>query len=99
MSAAYIVPLIGVLLMAAGVLGVGVAAWRSHKQSSRLDFIRALGRDAESYAEPVQVPERVETPLVSRIFGPVTGRLAGRWPSSTRRARSTTCTRTCSRQA
>ena len=39
-----IAPLVGLLLMAAGLAGVGVAAWRSHKQASRLDFIRALGQ-------------------------------------------------------
>jgi tight adherence protein C len=77
MSVAYIVPLIGVLLMAAGVVGVGLAAWRSHRQSSRLDFIRSLGRDAEVYAESVQMPDRVQTPLLSRIFGPVSGGLRG----------------------
>src|SRR5580704_18450546 len=77
MNAAYIVPLVGVLLMAAGVVGVGLAAWRSHRQSSRLDFIRSLGKDAEVYAEPVQMPDRVQTPLLSRIFGPVTGGLRG----------------------
>ena len=54
MSASYIVPLIGVLLMAVGVVGVGIAAWHSHRRSSRLDFIRALGRDAEVYAESVR---------------------------------------------
>jgi tight adherence protein C len=77
MSTSYVVPLIGVLLMAVGVVGVGVAAWHSHRRSSRLDFIRALGRDAEVYADSAELPERVETPLVSRIFGPVTGGLRG----------------------
>jgi tight adherence protein C len=77
MNVAYIVPLIGVLLMAAGVVGVGLAAWRTHRQSSRLDFIRSLGKDAEVYAEPVQMPDRVQTSLLSRIFGPVTGGLRG----------------------
>src|SRR6516164_9473499 len=61
--------------MAAGVIGVGVAAWRTHKSSQRLDFIRALGSDAESYLEEVQLPERVQTPLLQRIFGPITGGL------------------------
>jgi hypothetical protein len=76
MNGTYIVPLVGVLLMTAAVVGVGLAAWRSHKQSSRLDFIRALGKDAEVYAEPV-MPDRVQTPLLSRVFGPVTGGLRG----------------------
>jgi tight adherence protein C len=56
--------------MAIGLLGVGVAAWRSHQSSHQLDFIRSLGSEAEVYAEPVQVPDRVQTPLVSRMFGP-----------------------------
>ncbi len=77
MNVAYVVPLIGVLLMAAGVVGVGLAAWRSHRQSVRLDFIRSLGKDAVVYAEPVQMPDRVQTPLVKRIFGPVSGGLRG----------------------
>ena len=77
MNVAYVVPVIGVFLMAAGVIGVGLAAWRSHRQSSRLDFIRSLGKDAEVYAQPVEVPDRVQTPLLNRIFGPVTGGLRG----------------------
>ena len=51
MNAAYIVPLVGITLMACGLLGVGVAAWRSHKSNQRLDFIRSLGTEAELYAE------------------------------------------------
>jgi tight adherence protein C len=77
MNVTYIVPMVGVLLMAAGVVGVGLAAWRSHRQSARLDFIRSLGKDAEVYAQPVLVPDRVQTPLLSRIFGPLTGGLRG----------------------
>ena len=50
MNAAYIVPLVGITLMAAGLIGVGAAAWRSHKTQSRLDFIRSLGSEAASYA-------------------------------------------------
>lgn len=71
MSTTYIVPLAGITLMAAGLLGVGVAAWRSHKVSARLDFIRSLGSEAELYAEAVPVVERVQEPLVNRMFGPI----------------------------
>jgi tight adherence protein C len=71
MSATYIVPLMGIMLMVFGLLGVGVAAWRSHKSSARLDFIRSLGADAELYAEATPVIDRVQTPLVNRMFGPV----------------------------
>jgi tight adherence protein C len=71
MSATYIVPLTGITLMAVGLLGVGIAAWRSHKVSARLDFIRSLGTEAELYAEAVPVIERVEAPLVNRMFGPI----------------------------
>jgi tight adherence protein C len=74
-NAAYIIPAVGITFMAAGVIGVGVAAWRTHKRSERLDFIRALGTDAESYVEAVQLPDRVQTPLLQRIFGPITGGL------------------------
>ena len=70
MNAAYFVPLVGITLMAIGLLGVGTAAWRSHRTSHQLDFIRSLGSEAETYAQPVQQPERVQTPLVSRMFGP-----------------------------
>jgi tight adherence protein C len=70
MNATYIVPLIGITLMAMGLCGVAVAAWRSHKLSSRLAFIRSLGTDAELFVEPEPVLERVQTPLVTRIFGP-----------------------------
>ena len=71
MTATYIVPLTGIALMVAGVLGVGVAAWRSHKVSARLDFIRSLGSEAELYAEAAPVLERVHEPLVNRMFGPI----------------------------
>ena len=43
MNATYIVPLTGITLMVAGLCGIGAAAWRSHKVSSRLQFIRSLG--------------------------------------------------------
>ncbi|HWD56373.1 MAG TPA: type II secretion system F family protein [Acidimicrobiales bacterium] len=72
MNAAYFVPLVGITLMAIGILGVGAAAWRTHRSTHRLDFIRSLGTEAEAYAEPVQVIDRVQTPLVSRMFGPAT---------------------------
>jgi tight adherence protein C len=71
MNSAYLGPLIGITLMAIGLFGVGVAAWRSHKSSSRLDFVRALGSEAEASALPAQMPERVQTPLVNRMLGPV----------------------------
>ncbi len=70
MNASYIVPLVGITLMAIGLCGVGAAAWRSHKISTRLKFIQSLGTDAELFAEPAPVLERVQTPLVTRIFGP-----------------------------
>ena len=70
MNAAYFVPLVGITLMAIGLLGVGTAAWRSHRASHQLDFIRSLGSEADAYAQPVQAPERVQTPLVNRMFGP-----------------------------
>ena len=70
MNAAYYVPLVGILFMVAGLAGVGIAAWRTHKTQARLDFIRSLGADAEVYAETVQLPDRVQTPLFRRVFGP-----------------------------
>jgi len=57
--------------MIGGIAAVGAAAWRSHKTSARLDFIRSLGNEAELYAEPIQVPERVTTSLLTRTFGPL----------------------------
>ena len=75
MNAAFFVPLVGITLMVFGLAGVGAAAWRSHKNSGRLDFIRSLGSEAELYAEAAPVVERVQTPLVNRIFGPVTNGL------------------------
>jgi tight adherence protein C len=74
-NSAYLGPLIGIALMVIGVCGVGIAAWRSHNSTSRLDFIRALRSGPEGYAEPAQMPERVQTPLVTRVFGPVWRRL------------------------
>ncbi len=75
MNAAFIVPAVAITLMTIGVIGVGAAAWHTHKSSERLDFIRALGTDAEKYAEEVQLPDRVQTPLIQRIFRPITGGL------------------------
>jgi tight adherence protein C len=72
MNATFFVPLVGITLMAAGLLGVGVAAWRSHKAENRLDFIRSLGSEAELYAAAAPVVERVQKPLVNRVFGPAT---------------------------
>jgi tight adherence protein C len=69
-NATYIVPMVGITLMAFGLFGVAVAAWRSHQASSRLDFIRSLGSEAELYAEPPPVLERVQDPLVKRVVGP-----------------------------
>jgi len=70
MNSTYIAPLVGITLMAFGLLGVGGAAWRSHKAAARLEFIRSLGSDAELYADTTPIVERVQTPLVQRIFGP-----------------------------
>jgi len=69
-NAAYFVPLVGITLMVLGLVGVGVAAWRSHRTTQRLDFIRSLGSEAELYADAVPVVERVQAPLVSRILRP-----------------------------
>jgi len=71
MNAAYILPLVGITIMAIGIISVGAAARRSHRQNQRLDFIRSLGSEAELYAEPVPSMERVQTPLLTRILGPV----------------------------
>ena len=70
MNAAYFVPLVGIMLMVLGLVGVAIAAWRSHRTTQRLDFIRSLGSEAELYADAVPVVERVQEPLVSRILGP-----------------------------
>jgi tight adherence protein C len=69
-NAAYFVPLVGIMLMMLGLAGVGMAAWRTHRSQNRLDFIRSLGNEAEVYAEPVQLPDRVTAPLLGRVFGP-----------------------------
>lgn len=70
MNATYVVPMVGITLMVFGLCGVGVAAWRTHKASSRLDFIRSLGSEAELYAEATPVLERVQDPLIKRLVGP-----------------------------
>ncbi len=67
--------MLGIVLMMGGVAGVGLAAWKSHHSSRQLEFMRYLGRDAEFGAEPVIVPERVQAPLISRLFGPITNSL------------------------
>jgi tight adherence protein C len=71
MNSTFLVPLVGITLMAAGLFGLAAAAWRSHKAENQLDFIRSLGSEAElDAANPVI--ERVHTPLVNRVFGPLT---------------------------
>jgi tight adherence protein C len=69
-NAAYFVPLVGITLMVLGLAGVGIAAWRTHRSQNRLDFIRSLGTEAEIYADPVQLPDRVTEPLLGRVLGP-----------------------------
>ena len=70
-----IVELIAIVLMMGGVAVVGMQAWRSHEAGRQLDFIRSLGKDAELLAEPIQMPERVQNPLVTRLFGPASDAL------------------------
>jgi len=74
-NAAYIVPMVGITLMAAGLAGVVVAAWSSHRTSQRLEFIRSLGSEAELYADAPPTVERVQTPLFQRVLGPLLGTL------------------------
>jgi tight adherence protein C len=71
-NAAYFVPLVGITLMVFGLIGVGAAAWRSHRTNQRLDFLRSLGSEAELYAEEMPTHDRVQTPLLQRMFGPAT---------------------------
>ncbi|HVA10334.1 MAG TPA: type II secretion system F family protein [Acidimicrobiales bacterium] len=66
---------IGICLMVGGVGGVALAAKRSHEAGQQLDFIRTLGKDAEFGAQQVILPDRLPTPLVSRVFGPPTQQL------------------------
>ncbi len=75
MNAVYILPMVGITIMALGLAAVAAGAWRSHRTVRRLEFIRSLGSEAELYAEPAPVVERVQTPLVQRIFGPFAGGL------------------------
>jgi len=67
---------LGIGLMAAGVAGVMVAAKRTHASAQRIELIRALGREGEfATAAEAVVPERLATPLVSRMFGPAALRM------------------------
>src|ERR1700728_1673525 len=61
--------------MMGGVAVVGLQAWRQHGQERQLEFIRSLGKDAELLAEPIVIPDRVQTPLVTRLFGPASDTL------------------------
>ena len=70
MSTSFFAPLVGITLMIIGLAGVATAAWRSHKTANRLDFIRSLGSEAELYAEAAPTVERVQEPLINRMFGP-----------------------------
>jgi len=76
----------GITFMIAGLAGVAAAAWRSHKTTTRLEFIRSLGSEAELYAEAAPTVERVQEPLINRIFGPAArgfrNTLARLYPSS-----------------
>jgi len=67
--------LIGIGLMAAGVTGVGFAAWKSHGVDRQLEFIRSLGHDAEAGSYEIVLPQRVEAPLLTRIVRPQFERL------------------------
>jgi tight adherence protein C len=69
-STSFLAPLVGITLMIIGLAGVATAAWRSHKTANRLDFIRSLGSEAELYAEATPTVERVQEPLINRMFGP-----------------------------
>ncbi len=86
MSASFFVPLMGITLMIIGLAGVAAAAWRSHKTTNRLEFIRSLGSEAELYAEAAPTVERVQEPLFTRMFGPAArgfrNTLARLYPSS-----------------
>jgi tight adherence protein C len=86
MSASFFVPLVGITLMIIGLAGVAAAAWQSHKTTTRLEFIRSLGSEAELYAEAAPTVERVQEPLINRVFGPAArgfrNTLARLYPSS-----------------
>jgi tight adherence protein C len=66
---------IGIVLMMGGIGGVAVAARHSHLQGRQLDFIQSLGNEADLNALEVVVPDRVQTPLVNRVFGPTALRI------------------------
>jgi tight adherence protein C len=70
-----IAQLLGIVFMVGGVAGIGTAAWRSHASARQLEFIRSLGHDVELVNPAVVVPDRVQTPLVSRLFGPASNAL------------------------
>ncbi len=72
MNAAYIVPMVGTTFMAIGVIAVGTAAWKHTSRRTGWTSSAHSVRRPRLYAEPVQVPDRVQTPLFSRIFGPAT---------------------------
>jgi tight adherence protein C len=67
--------LLSVVLMMCGVAGVGLAAWKSRGTSRQLDFIRSLGNEDAFEDTTVVVPERVQAPLVPRLFGPISDAL------------------------
>jgi tight adherence protein C len=77
---------VGITLMIIGLAGVAAAAWQSHKTTTRLEFIRSLGSEAELYAEAAPTVERVQEPLINRVFGPAArgfrNTLARLYPSS-----------------
>ncbi len=66
---------IGLVLMLAGVGGVIWAARRSHQAERQLEFIRTLGNEADLNVLETVLPDRVQTPLVNRIFGPTAQRI------------------------
>ena len=76
MNAAYIVPLVGITLMVFGLIGVGAAAvaLAQDEPAARFHPFARLPRRS-STPRPCPVVERVQTPLVNRIFGPAVGGL------------------------
>jgi tight adherence protein C len=66
---------VGFVLMAAGIIGVGMAAHRSHQTGRQLDFIRTLGQESSFDGEVIEVSERIETPLGTRLLGPAAQKL------------------------
>jgi tight adherence protein C len=65
----------GIALMAAGVVGVGFAARRSHQAGRHLDFIRGLGQESTYSSDVIEVSERISSPLGSRLLGPAAQRI------------------------